>query len=99
METCTQHEEMTKAFTRMAISLARIEECIISMRNEGQRTIREMEKHIEQGEGWRKAIIGIIFAGIVQVVVFGMMWGKLSNQVEINTHRWDILMEENHKIR
>ena len=40
-----------------------------------------IESHINQGDGWRKAIIGIIFAGVMQIVTFAYYYGQLSSVV------------------
>ena len=47
-----------------------------------------IQKHMDDGKGWRLSIIGVVFAIIVQIVTFAFMWGGLNKQVEINTQRW-----------
>lgn len=42
----------------------------------------QFEKHIEQGEKWRQAIIGIVFAIILQVITFAALWGRMAATVE-----------------
>jgi len=47
-------------------------------------TIGEHAKHVEQGEKWRMAVVGIVFAGIVQVVAFAYLFGNVQNTVSRN---------------
>ena len=49
----------------------------------------EIQAHIEEGKGWRTAIISIIIAIFVQVGAFLVMWGSVTKMVEINTKRLD----------
>lgn len=51
-------------------------------------TLDEIRLHIAQGEGWRKAIIGIIFAGCIQVVSFAYLFGCLYNEVQEHDKRF-----------
>ena len=55
-------------------------------------SLHAIQKHMDDGKGWRMSIVGIIFAMIVQIVTFAFMWGGLNKQVEINTARWDNLI-------
>jgi hypothetical protein len=54
-------------------------------------SLMSIQKHMDDGRGWRMSIIGLVFAIIVQIVTFAFMWGGLAKQVEINTHRWEDL--------
>ena len=51
----------------------------------------EIEMHIQEGKGWRTAIIALVLAIIVQISGFLMLWGQLTKMVEINTKRLDRL--------
>ena len=43
---------------------------------------------------WAMGIqISTVIAIVVQVVTFAFLWGSLTKQVEINTHRWEQLIE------
>lgn len=50
-------------------------------------SLHQMEKHMEQGHGWRVALIGVIIAIFIQIIGFAYLWGGMSKQVEINTGR------------
>lgn len=41
--------------------------------------------HMKAGDGWRKAIIAIVFAIVIQVVTFATMWGELKTMVNYNS--------------
>jgi len=43
---------------------------------------KQVFQHIAQGEQWRVAILGIIFAIILQVVAFATLWGELTTKVK-----------------
>jgi len=43
---------------------------------------RIFEAHIKDGKAWRGAIVGIVFAIVVQAVSFASMWGSLNTKVE-----------------
>jgi len=49
----------------------------------------KVKRHIEQGAKWRVAIVGIIFAGIVQVVSFAYLFGQMCAIVKINSKMID----------
>jgi hypothetical protein len=53
----------------------------------------EIQAHIMQGEGWRKAIVGIIFAGFVQIVSFAYLFGTLSHTVQEHENRFSRVNE------
>lgn len=44
-----------------------------------------MQDHVRQGEKWRQAIIGIVIAGIVQIVGFAYLFGTLTERVNKNS--------------
>ena len=43
-----------------------------------------VKDHIRQGDQWRKAIIGIIFAGIIQVISCAFLFGAVFSDVRTN---------------
>ena len=45
--------------------------------------------HTQESKGWRVAIIGIVFAIIVQIVTFAAMWGELKASVNYNSKTID----------
>lgn len=81
MDYCDKHMEMV-------VSVTRIIERIDSLDQKVSMTNANMEKHIEQGEKWRLAIVGVIFAIFCQIGTFLYLWGGLIKQVQINTDRW-----------
>ena len=87
MEYCESHMEMVKHIAEIRTKLEQIDEKI-------DLTIQPMKNHIEQGDRWRIAIIGIVFAGILQVITFAYMWGSLNAQVNINTARWERVIQQ-----
>ena len=87
MDYCEGHINMVQA-------IARIETKLEDIDNKIARSIKPMEEHVAQGEKWRLAVIGIIFAGILQIVSFAYFWGMLYNQVQINTDRWTRVIEK-----
>jgi len=52
-----------------------------------------IEDHIQGSKGWRSAIVGIVFAIVIQVITFGYFYGRLTQMVEINTARLTYLEE------
>lgn len=53
-----------------------------------------MGKHIEQGTRWRVAVIGIIFAGIFQIIAFSYFYGQLAQLVKSNTWVVEKIMDD-----
>lgn len=45
-------------------------------------SLHEMEKHMIAGEGWRKALFGIVIAIFLQIITFAYLWGGMTVQVE-----------------
>lgn len=43
-----------------------------------------IKEHIKQGDGWRKAIAGIILAGIIQVVSCAFLFGTMFSEIQHN---------------
>jgi len=84
---CNAHIQQVQNMTRIETKLESIEQKI-------DLNFKIVEKHVEQGEKWRIAIIGIIFAGIIQVIATAYMWGGLNKQVNINTERWNRVLAQ-----
>ena len=74
MEICEAHGQMIEDVTEIKICVKAIDVRINS-------SIDAIKKHIEDGEQWRKAIVGVIFAGIIQVVGFAYLFGGLNQKV------------------
>lgn len=84
---CEAHIDMVTNMTRIDAKLDSIEAKINEHFN-------VMKEHVEQGNKWRLAILGVIFAGIIQIVSFAYLFGTLNNQVNINTERWNRFIEK-----
>jgi benzoyl-CoA reductase/2-hydroxyglutaryl-CoA dehydratase subunit BcrC/BadD/HgdB len=87
MEYCESHIEMVKNIAEIKVKLDQLNDKIAQ-------AIEPMRLHIEQGEKWRIAVIGIIFAGILQIVTFAYFWGELHSQVTVNTERWNRVISQ-----
>lgn len=78
MTYCEAHVEMVKSVARLETKLDAIPKQISD-------AMEPMRDHIKQGERWRLAVVGIIFAGIIQIVTFAYFWGALNNTVQRDT--------------
>lgn len=56
-----------------------LQEAVISAH---EQQIKTVFKHIDEGDGWRRAILGIVFAIVLQVVAFAALWGRLTTKME-----------------
>ena len=60
-------------------------------------SLEAITKHMDDGDGWRKAIVGIVFCIFIQIGTFAYLWGGVTKQVEINTgilkHQENIIEE------
>lgn len=54
-------------------------------------TFEAISDHIKQGARWRIAILGIVFAGIVQVVGFAYFFGQITQIVRFHTQQLEEL--------
>jgi hypothetical protein len=65
-------------------------------------SLHEMEKHMMDGDGWRKALVGIIVSIFLQIITFAYLWGVLTTQVGGHEKRLcniEIIEQEAQKIR
>jgi len=66
--------------------------------------VDEIDKSIIESKLIRRQMMGafggIIFAIVAQIVTFAVLWGGLTKQVEINTDRWNRLLngQEIHEV-
>jgi len=66
--------------------------------------VDEIEKTVIEAKLIRRQMVGafggIIFAIVAQIVTFAVLWGSLTKQVEINTDRWNRLLngQEIHEV-
>lgn len=44
-------------------------------------SLRDMEKHMDSGKGWRMSLIGIIVAIFLQIIGFSYLWGGQSTTI------------------
>jgi hypothetical protein len=61
-------------------------------------SLHEMEKHMDDGKGWRMSLIGIIVAIFLQIVTFSYLWGGLTTTVNNNTKKWAVLEPEHQEL-
>ena len=57
-------------------------------------SLHEMEKHMDEGVGWRVALLGVIITIFIQVGAFLYLWGGLTTVVNVNTKKWTVLEPE-----
>ena len=91
-------DERRRDYPDLLTRLARIEEKIIAVDKRINGSIEEIEKHIEHGQAWRLAIIGVAGLLIFQSLVFASMWGKLCSAVDRNSSLLDKIIEIRPKI-
>lgn len=76
-EFCPQHIQLTNDMTEIKVSL------------------RNIEKEITQGVTFKTAMvaatIGIVVTIMVQIAVFGYLYGGLTRQVLVNTERLTVI--------
>lgn len=86
MDYCEAHIDMVQSIARIETKLDAIPKQICD-------SLEPMKLHIAQGEKWRMAMIGIIAAGIIQIVTFAYFWGALSVTVQRNTGIVDYIVK------
>jgi len=47
----------------------------------------EIDNHISEGKGWRSLMITLALSMVIQICAFCVLWGRLTQMVEINTNR------------
>lgn len=52
------------------------------------------QKHIDDGKGWRTAILGVVFTVIIQVGAFLFMWGGLTTTVSEHSKNIERVMNK-----
>ena len=60
-------------------------------------SLHEMEKHMDVGNAWRMAILGIIVTIAIQIITFAYLWGGMTAIVDTITRKWEVL-EPEHKM-
>ena len=50
-------------------------------------SLHEMEKHMDVGNAWRTAIVGMIVTIFLQVITFAYLWGGLTTTVSSQEKR------------
>lgn len=81
-------EERREHFCTQEANVADIQATIKSIDKRINGSIKQYDRHIEQGEKWRIAITGIVFAWIVQVVGFANLFGRQQEIVKYNAERY-----------
>lgn len=76
-----RNPRMAKKVTDYAEDIGSIKATLESLDKRINGSMDAVKKHIEQGDGWRKTIIGIICLGIIQVATFSYTWGVLNTKV------------------
>lgn len=66
-------------------NIARIMAGIESVDRRVNGSMESIKDHIRQGEKWRIALVGIVFAGIIQVVSFAYLFGTQQQIVKHNS--------------
>lgn len=85
-------ERLIKAESFIASSTTIWSEQIESIEKTLNKSMEQVEKHVEQGSRWRIAILGIAFALILQVVSFVYMFGRLVESNEQRGKQIDLIM-------
>lgn len=67
--------------------VAVIETTILSLDKRINGSLLAIEKHINEGKGWRTTIAGLTIAIALQIISFSYLYGRLNKQVEVNTKR------------
>jgi uncharacterized membrane protein len=76
-EFCQQHIEFATHLAEIRTSLVNIEKCVT--------------ESINFKRGIVGSIVGVFLTLIVQIVAFSFLYGKLVNQVEVNTVRLGVI--------
>jgi hypothetical protein len=82
----------------LEIAIARVEEKVVAIDKRINGSIDDIKKHIEHGQAWRIAIVGVSVGLVLQTIALAFMWGKLVNTVEFNTRRLNII-EDLHRVQ
>jgi hypothetical protein len=87
LEHCPEHEKLMETIHRIDKTVLEV-----SVRING--SIGDIEKHIESGQTWRIAISCIAGGWVISLITIAFFFGGIVNQVDINTSRWDRLLEK-----
>lgn len=94
------HSDTAEELKKINLTLMRIETTLYGK-------VVTYDKHVDDGEKWRSSILFwlittmtlSIMTGAGTALGFGIWVGKLENQLQVNTHRWNTLIESSANVR
>ena len=90
---CLHEEE----FKQLAINVVQINSKIDILSTQVNGKIQKFTDHMDSAGKWRIALVGTVVSLILSGVGWAYAYGMLSKQVQINTQRWDRVLET-HKV-
>jgi hypothetical protein len=96
IENCPQEKRLERIemiMDGLVKQLATSNESLVAIRILLEGKIEKYDNHVDSGERWRseitKMLITACLAGVCSTVGFGIWVGRISQQVETNTTRWE----------
>lgn len=83
------NQRFCESHIQMANDVAVTKSTLINLDKRINGSLLAIEKHINEGKGWRTTIAGLAVAVGIQILSFAYLYGNLSKQVQVNTIKLD----------
>jgi hypothetical protein len=90
---CVHEDE----FKQLAVDVTAIRGTLSNLDLRINGSLDKMKSHMEAGRLWRMTTAGLVVSFLLSGIVWVFYAGSLAKQVQVNTQRWDRLLEQ-HKI-
>ena len=95
MSVCSEHIQLIKEIDKGNANIEVIKEKIIGVDNRINGSIDDIKKHIEHGQAWRFAIVGVFMTIVIQIGTFVYLWGGMTEIVKKNTDQiWNKIVPQ-----
>jgi hypothetical protein len=81
-------------FKQLAITVVKIDSKIDLLSTQVNGKIQKFTDHLDTAGKWRIALVGTILSLIVSGLGWAYAYGMLSQQVKVNTERWNRILEK-----